>query len=302
MTLTFAVRQAVLFPRPLPPEAPPLLFDTHLHLIDRAQLRYPWLGRVPPLDRDWTYDDYAARAAGLGITGALHMEVDVAEADIDAETAFVAGVMARPGSLIRGAISAARPEDAGFAAWLDRLDRGVVCGIRRILHEVDDRVSQAPLFRANVQRLGAAGLPFDIVMLQRQLPLAMALVDACPDTVFVLDHCGVPDITGGTFADWAASITDLARRPNLHAKISGITAYGGPDWTVDTLRPWVEHVIGAFGWSRVVWGSDSPVCNLHGSLERWVGATLALIVGVSDSERGAFLRGNALRLWGLADV
>ncbi|MGQ0564671.1 MAG: amidohydrolase family protein [Gemmobacter sp.] len=276
-----------------------MLFDTHLHLVDRTRLRYPWLAGVPPLDRDWTLADYAARAAALGITGALHMEVDVAPDLIEAETAFVAGLMARPGSILRGAISSARPEEAGFADWLDRQDRAVVRGLRRVLHVVEDAVSQSPLFRQNVARLGPAGLPFDIVMLQRQLPLAGALADSCPGTTFVLDHCGVPDIVGDDFAGWAASITDLARRPNVNAKVSGITTYGGPDWTVAGLRPYVEHVIGAFGWNRVVWGSDSPVCNLHGSLERWVAATHELIAGVSDSERQALSEGNARRIWNL---
>jgi len=277
-----------------------MLFDTHLHLIDRQRLSYPWLAGVPALDRDWTLADYADRAARLGITGALHMEVDVAEADIDAETAWVAAQMAQPGSLLRGAISAARPESPGFAAWLDRLDRRTVRGIRRVLHVVDDGISQLPLFRENVARLGPAGLPFDICMLQRQLPLALALVDACPGTIFVLDHCGVPAITGGDFAGWAAMITDLARRPHVNAKISGITAYGTADWSVDSLRPYVEHVIGAFGWHRVVWGSDSPVCTLHASLERWVAATHALTAGASPDERLAFALGNAQRIWGLS--
>jgi len=277
-----------------------MLFDTHLHLIDRRRLSYPWLAGVPALDRDWTLADYADRAARLGISGALHMEVDVAGADIDAETAWVAGQMAEPGSLLRGAISAARPESPGFAAWLERLDRRTVRGIRRVLHVVDDGISQLPLFRENVARLGPAGLPFDICMLQRQLPLALALVDACPGTIFVLDHCGVPAITGGDFAGWAAMITDLARRPHVNAKISGITAYGTAGWSVDSLRPYVEHVIGAFGWNRVVWGSDSPVCNLHASLERWVAATHALTAGASQDERLAFASGNAQRIWGLS--
>lgn len=276
-----------------------MLFDTHLHLIDRRHLSYPWLARVPALDRDWTLADYADQAARLGITGALHMEVDVAESDIDAETAWVTGQMAQPGSLLRGAISAARPEAPGFAAWLERLDRHTVRGIRRVLHVVDDGISQLPLFRENVARLGPAGLPFDICMLQRQLPLAVALVDACPGTTFVLDHCGVPAMTGGDFAGWAAMITDLARRPHVNAKISGITAYGTVDWTLDSLRPYVEHVIGAFGWNRVVWGSDSPVCTLHASLGRWVDATRALTAGASDDERLAFGFGNARRIWGL---
>lgn len=274
-----------------------MIFDTHLHLIDRGRLAYPWLAAVPALDRDWAFDSYCATAARLGITDVLHMEVDVAEADIDRETAWVAEMMARPGSPMRGAISAARPEGEGFAAWLETLDRRVVRGIRRVLHVVPDTVSQTPLFRRNVGLLGQAGLPFDICMLQRQLPLAADLVDACPGTTFVLDHCGVPDIAGGSFADWAARITDLARRPNLHAKVSGITAYGPPGWTAQTLRPYVLHVIESFGPARVVWGSDSPVCTLQSSLPEWVATTHALLAGLTQAERAAILHGNAQRLW-----
>lgn len=274
-----------------------MIFDTHLHLIDRGRLRYPWLAALPPLDRDWDFDSYGATAARLGITDVLHMEVDVAEADIDAETAWIAELMARPGSPLRGAISAARPETAGFAAWLERVDRKVVRGVRRVLHVVPDEVSQAPLFRENLRRLGAAGLPFDICMLQRQLPLAAALVDACPGTTFILDHCGVPDIAGGDFGDWAAKITELARRPNLHAKVSGITAYGPAGWTAETLRPYVRHVIERFGPSRVVWGSDSPVCTLQSSLAEWVAVTHLLLADLSAGDRDAILQGNARRLW-----
>lgn len=276
-----------------------MIFDTHLHLVDRARLSYPWLGGLPALDRDWDFASYCAQAARLGITDALHMEVDVAEADIDAETAFVAGLMTQPGSILRGAISAARPESASFAAWLERVDRGVVKGLRRVLHVVPDTVSQQPLFRQNIARLAHAGLPFDIVMLQRQLSLAANLADACPDTVFVLDHCGVPDIAGGDFGAWAAGITELARRPQVNAKISGITAYAKPDWTLHTLRPYVEHVIAAFGWDRVVWGSDSPVCTLQSSLDQWVGVTHALVAEASVDERAALFQGNARRIWGL---
>lgn len=274
-----------------------MIFDTHLHLIDRARLSYPWLAGLPPLDRDWDFDSYCLTAARLGITDVLHMEVDVAEADIDAETAWIADLMARPGSPMRGAISAARPESAGFAAWLERVDHSIVKGVRRVLHVVPDEVSQTPLFRENIRALGQAGLPFDICMLERQLPLAADLVDACPDTTFVLDHCGVPAIAGGDFALWAARITDLARRPNLHAKLSGITAYGPADWTAETLRPYVGHVIASFGPGRVVWGSDSPVCTLQSSLPEWVALTHLLLADLTEAERAAILHGNARRLW-----
>jgi predicted TIM-barrel fold metal-dependent hydrolase len=274
-----------------------MIFDTHLHLIDRSRLRYPWLASLPPLDRDWDFDSYLATASRMGVTDVLHMEVDVADTDIDAETAWIAELMARPGSPLRGAISAARPESDGFEAWLDRVDRRVVRGVRRVLHVVPDAVSQDDRFRRNLRKLGQAGLPFDICMLQRQLSLAADLVDACPDTTFILDHCGVPDIASGSFDDWAASITRLAERPHLNAKLSGISAYGPPDWTLQTLQPYADHLIHAFGPQRIVWGSDSPVCTLQSSLPEWVATTHALLAGLSADERKLVLHENARRIW-----
>ncbi len=274
-----------------------MIFDTHLHLIDRARLSYPWLQNAPALNRDWTYDDYEVIARRVGITDVLHMEVDVAEADIDAETAYVADLMQRPNSLIRGAIAAARPEAVGFQDWLERADRNVVKGVRRVLHVMPDDLSQSDLFRENITRLGAAGLPFDIVMLARQLPHAQSLADACPNTQFVLDHCGVPDIAAGEFDHWAAQITALAQRPNVNLKLSGVTAYTGGAWTLETLRPWVDHVIAEFGPARVVWGSDSPVCTLNASLAEWVCATHVLLMQLSADEQDAVLQRNAQRIW-----
>jgi predicted TIM-barrel fold metal-dependent hydrolase len=276
------------------------MFDTHLHLIDRSRLTYPWLTDAPALDRDWTYADYETTARRLGITDTLHMEVDVATSDIEAETAFVADLMARPNSLIRGAISAARPEGPDFPGWLDRADRNVIKGIRRVLHVVPDEVSKTPTFRDNLRRMGRVGLPFDICLLARQLPLAAELADAAPDTTLILDHCGVPDIAGGGFDTWASQITALARRPNLNAKISGITAYTGGTWTLDTLRPYTDHILNCFGWTRVVWGSDSPVCTLASSLPEWVAATRALVADASADERAALFHQNARRLWQIA--
>lgn len=281
-------------------EGKPVIFDTHLHLVDRKRLSYPWLGDAPALNRDWSYEDYESTARRIGITDVLHMEVDVAEADMQAETAFIAELMQRPDSLIRGAIAASRPEAAGFAAWLEAVDRRVVKGVRRALHVVPDEVSQAALFRQNIALLGAAGLPFDIVVLARQLPLAQMLVDACPDTIFVLDHCGVPDIAGGGFDAWSAQIAELAQRPNLNIKLSGVTAYTAGQWSLDTLRPWVAHILDQFGPDRIVWGSDSPVCTLHSSLPEWVAASHALLSALSTDERNNVLHGNAHRIWKIA--
>jgi predicted TIM-barrel fold metal-dependent hydrolase len=272
------------------------IIDTHLHLIYQNQLRYPWLGDVPPLNKEFHLQDYRAQAEALGIEAALHMEVDVAEDDQAAETEFVTGL----GAPVIGAIAACRPESAEFAGSIEGIAANPkVRGLRRILHTSPDELGLRPLFAENLRRLAAYDLSFDLCVLARQLPIAAQLAQACPDVRFVLDHCGVPDVASQTLDPWRADIRRLAERPNVTCKISGVVAYAGADWTVAALRPFVEHCIAAFGWDRVVWGSDWPVCTLTADLARWVAASRDLVSGCSESEVTALFNGNARRLYRL---
>lgn len=109
-------------------------------------------------------------------------------------------------------------------------------------------------FRENIKRLEGTGLTFDLCALPHQIDKVTALADLAPDVQFVLDHCGVPDIKSGALESWQKGISEIAQRENVVAKISGVVAYADPaSWTVDTVRPYVEHVIDAFGWERIVW-------------------------------------------------
>ncbi|MCD7107508.1 amidohydrolase [Rhizobium sp. DKSPLA3] len=278
-----------------------MIIDTHLHLIDRTALTYPWLSSVPALDRDYLYETYRQEALRCGIAASLHMEVDVAAEEIEAETLHVGQLAALPESLLVGAIAACRPEDQSFPAMLERQrENPLVKGFRRVLHVMPDDLSESAVFRDNIKRLAGTGLTFDLCVLPRQLGHAAALADLAPDVTFILDHCGVPDIKAGDISLWRDELKDVARRPNVVCKISGLIAYTDPDsWSVDKIRPYAETAILQFGWDRVVWGSDWPVCTLAGSLSTWVAATHALLAGSSDSERHALLAGNALKLWSL---
>lgn len=278
-----------------------MIVDTHLHVIDQSALDYPWLASVEPLNRDWIYDEYERDARRAGISGTLHMEVDVAPARIEDETGYVGTLADRPDSLIVGAIASCRPEEAGFAAYLEcQRANSLVKGFRRVLHVMPDELSEQPLFRENLKRLGGTGLTFDLCVLPRQLDKAITLADLAPDVTFILDHCGVPDIAGDVRQPWRDGIAEIARRPNVIAKVSGVVAYADAEtWIAETLRPWVEHTINAFGWDRVVWGSDWPVCTLGGGLTAWVAATHALLDGASEDERRKLLSENARRVWSL---
>ena len=276
-----------------------MFFDTHLHLIYPDRLRYPWLVDFPALNKPSTFDSYQRKARRLGITDCLHMEVDVAAKQITLETEMIAELMALPESPMRGAISSCRPETPDFTSFLDEARQNpVIRGFRRVLHTQPDELSQSSVFRDNVKRLSGTGLTFDLCVLPRQLSIAAELVDHCPDVHFVLDHCGVPDIAGGGLRPWREDMCELAKRRNVTAKISGIIAYADPEnWGLNDISPYFEHTAETFGEDRIIWGSDSPVCNLGGGLETWVAATHALTAGWSPEARARLYADNARALW-----
>ena len=264
------------------------LIDTHQHLILRDQLGYEWTKHVPALaSGDFSPTDYARLTAGKGVIGSLFMETGVDDADYQTEARLIAGLVGTMGML--GQIASCRPEtDAGFDAWLEEGDRLHVKGYRRILHVMDDSLSGSVTFRANLKKIGRRGLPFDLCVLARQHDLAEDLIKAHDDQIFVLDHCGNPDIAAAAFSPWARSLRRLAAFPNLYVKLSGITANCAPG-TVNAalLRPYVDHVLDCFGADRVLWGGDWPVVNIHSSLPGWIDITHEVLAQGSADERRA---------------
>lgn len=277
------------------------LIDTHLHLIDRKAARHSWIDDTPALQgRDFTLDDAQALYDGA-VAGSIFMEVDVDEADIRAEARWVGGLVAQ-GRLL-GQICACRPEHDDPGAlddWIAEARTLGAVGMRRILHTVPDDLSESGIFRANVRRIGQAGLVFDMNFLHRTLDRAEALARACDDMVLVLDHCGTPDIAGGEWDIWARGITRLAALPHVNVKLSGVTAYAAPGADhAAVVAPYIDHVLSSFGTSRVVWGSDWPVVNMGAGLPGWLKITRDVLARLSADEAADIARRNAERIYGV---
>jgi predicted TIM-barrel fold metal-dependent hydrolase len=277
------------------------LIDTHQHLILRDKIGYSWTQEFPILaSGDFTQADYAGLTAGKGVIGTVFMETGVDDSDYKAEARMVAGFVGQGGML--GQIASIRPEhDKGFDDWLAEAQGLKVVGFRRILHVVPDDVSQHETFRRNLRKIGAAGMPFDLNFLARQLPICEALLRACPDQPYILDHCGVPDVAGGAFEEWAAGIDRIAPFQNVVVKLSGITTYCAPGTArVALIRPYVDRLLDRFGPNRMLWGGDWPVVNLGAGLPRWIDMTRELLSGLSGDEQFAIGQGTARRVYGLA--
>ena len=177
------------------------------------------------------------------------------------------------------ATAAATDYIAGVVGWVDLTDPGVgdtlaelkaggsgiyLVGIR---HQVQDEEDPAWVARKDVIRgikaVGAAGLAYDLLPKQRELPACLPPVDANPDMRFVIDHIAKPLIAEGEMEPWAAGLAELAKRPNVYCKLSGmVTEANWTGWKPEDLKPYLDRVLEWFGEDRVMFGSDWPVCLL----------------------------------------
>jgi predicted TIM-barrel fold metal-dependent hydrolase len=275
-----------------------VLIDTHQHLWDLARFPYSWCAGIPALNRSFHFSDYAVASAGLGIVKTVFVECDVDEPNALAEARMIQEISGRHPS-IAGIVASGRPERDGFRSHLEQLARlERVRGLRRILHTQPDGLSRQPGFAENIRLLPEFGFSFDLCVLARQLPLAIDLVRRCPDVSFILDHCGVPDVKGGALDPWRTHVAEIAAFPNVTCKISGLVAYADPaTWSPGGLRPWFDHALAEFGWDRVVWGGDWPVCTTAATLAQWVEATRELTRDASASQRERLFHANAERVY-----
>ncbi|HEU6449297.1 MAG TPA: amidohydrolase [Verrucomicrobiae bacterium] len=275
------------------------IIDTHQHLIYPDNLRNPWTADVPALaGKPFRLEEYRVAAKDTGITETLFMEVDVIESQIKLETEFFLDLATKPETGIVGVLANCRPEMETFPAYLESVLHPKLKGLRRILHVVPDELSQTPLFAKNLSLLAKYNLTFDFCLLARQLPIGMRLIRQLPNQQFVLDHCGVPDIKNNSFEPWRQSISEIAKFPNLACKISGVVAYCDPqNVTTNAIRPYVEHCIEQFGWDRVMFGGDWPVCNTTSSLGKWVEIIKEIVGRESAGNQEKLFSKNAERIY-----
>lgn len=291
----------------------PLMIDTHQHLWDLTKLKLPWLDTAPQvLKQSYHHKEYREAIEGFNMR-AVYMEVHVDESHLNAEAEHVIGLSKAQGLTI-GAVIGGRPEAANFASYVDKF-KGMpeVKGVRRVLHTPETPAGSClkDTFVQNVKLLGKRGLSFDLCMRPGELDDALRLTELCPDTRFILDHCGNADpkafrktAVAGEKPDhdanaWKKAIERLAKRPNLLCKISGVIARLPMGGGAEDLAPIVNHCLDSFGPDRVIFGSDWPVCLLGAPLKRWVLMLTQIIATRSAADRKKLWSENALKHYGL---
>jgi L-fuconolactonase len=268
------------------------VIDAHHHLWDPARRDYPWLAGLDPIRRPYTVDDLRQ----VSDADATVLVQTVPSADETAE--FLATAAADgPVAGVVGWVDLTAPDVADRLAALDH--RALLVGIR---HQVENEPDPEWLLRADVRRgltaVAEAGLTYDLLVNPAQYAAAATVADHLPDAPFVLDHAGKPPIASGEIVGWARAITEIARRPNVFCKLSGlVTEADWASWRAGDLAPYAEHVLTAFGADRVLFGSDWPVCELAATYAQVVEVAESCTAGLSPAERHEVFEATARRAY-----
>ena len=277
------------------------ILDAHHHLWDTRRLRYTLFDKLPALNRPYTIDEFEPVASRNGVTGSICVEAASAGADGFAEAKWLLGQ--RAAELVQGIVVWVPLERPDLADYLDRLreiDDGRIVGVRRSFEFEEPDFASRDEVVAGVKEVARRGLVCDLVIFHPALPAVIDLVRACPEATFVLDHLGKPPIRDGVTGVWREHIVELASLTNIVCKISGLmTEADHARWRTEDLVPCTEHVIRCFGWSRVLFGSDWPVCQQAGTYERWLEVATAAVRDATAEQKQDFFAENARRTYRL---
>lgn len=271
--------------------------DAHQHFWRFDPVRDAWITPdMAPIRRDFLPSDLAPVLAANGMDGCVAVQADQSEA----ETRFLLE-LAHANQFVRGIVGwvdLRAPDLDDTLACLSADD--ALCGVRHISQaEPDDFLTRDDVVRG-IGHLHRFGLTFDVLLYERQLPAAIALADRLPDQPFVLDHLGKPCIRDGVLEPWATHLRELARRPNVWCKVSGLVSEA--DWThwrPADLRPYLDVAFDAFGPERLMFGSDWPVCLVAGEYARVKSVVDDYTAALSADEQRALFGVNASHFYEL---
>ncbi|GAA0417348.1 amidohydrolase [Acrocarpospora corrugata] len=275
------------------------MIDAHHHLWDPARRVYGWMAgeALAPLRRAYGVEDLRRETSAAGITGTVLVQT---VSDLTETEEFLSLAAASDG-LIRGVVGwvdLTAPDVSDQLARLRTLPGGdLLVGIR---HQVQDEPDPDWFARPDVRRgllaVAAAGLVYDLLVLVPQLPVAREVVAGLPDLRFVLDHAAKPPVASGELNPWSDALAALAKLPHVSCKLSGlVTEASWSDWTPADLAPYAEHVLDSFGSSRVMFGSDWPVCELAATYSQ----VTALARSLTPTDHTQIFKSTAESVYGL---
>ncbi|MBO3746410.1 amidohydrolase family protein [Streptosporangiaceae bacterium NEAU-GS5] len=278
--------------------------DAHHHLWDPGRRDYPWMAgdALAPIRKPYDLADLTRHTAAAGVDRTVLVQTISSHA----ETLEFLTTASASGGLIAGVVGwldLTAPDVADRLAELRAGPGGdLLVGVRhQVQDESDPEWLSRPDVRAGLRAIADAGLVYDLLVLVHQLPMAIQTVRDLPELRFVLDHAAKPSIAAGMIEPWATHLKTLSDEPNVSCKLSGlVTEASWTSWRPGDIAPYSARVLECFGPSRVMFGSDWPVCELAATYPQVVELAATVTAHLAPEERARIFTGTAIDWYGLA--
>jgi L-fuconolactonase len=272
--------------------------DSHQHFWKYNSAEHTWMtDAMPGLKRDFMPDDLVPLLSQIGFDGCIAVQARQSLAETDwllklaDDNDFIKGVI--------GWVDLRSPDI--YKVLSGYSNRRKLVGVRHVVHdEADDHFMLQPAFQKGIAALKDFDLSYDLLLFPKHLPVALQLVEKFPEQSFILDHIAKPLISRGEFSPWREDLIELAKHPNVFCKLSGmVTEAVWGNWKEDDFLPYLDIVTEAFDTSRIMIGSDWPVCTLSGEYS----ATMKIVINYastfSKEIRDGILGSNSIRIYKL---
>lgn len=269
--------------------------DTHLHLWELGRFTYEWIEAGTLLGRDYLPEEALPLMQAAGINSCVLVEAgadDLGELhwflDLARQHAPIAGVVAKID--VRGDVERV----------LSQVNPASLASLKGVRINCFDPNEDWALLANGMRALARHRLSCDLLVGAGVLPHLKSLIAAHPDVTFVLDHFGGVSITPGGHVDWRETLRTIAELPNTALKISGyLTAAQPRPLSAETLRPYLDIALDVFGASRLMYGSDWPVCTLGGAYADTVQLLKMAASALSPDEKADLWGAAAARIYRL---
>lgn len=251
--------------------------DSHHHFwnYDANPMDFPWMTEdLAVLKNSFQPADLARLFNEVGMEGSIAVQAR----ELPVETEYLLD-LARQHSFVRGVVGWVDLCSDDIEQLLEPYsNQELLKGFRMLIHDQPDPdFADSAEHARGVGLLAGYGWTYDLLLRTIHLPAAIRLVDRYPQQLFVVDHIAKPDPMQSDWSAWQKGIVEIARRPNVYCKLSGmVTEADWSNWRKPDYSRFLDEVLDAFGAERCMYGSDWPVCtcatdykSMYSVVEEW---------------------------------
>ncbi|KJG34616.1 amidohydrolase [Photobacterium angustum] len=244
------------------------IIDAHQHYWHYNPSEYDWIDdSMKVLQQDFLPSHYKEEMKGNNI----HGSVVVQARQSDQETKWLLDLADHNEHIL------------GIVGWIDLKSKNLehqlkeykastkLKGFRHVIHDELDIDFMLDLqFINGLRLLNEYNYTYDLLIKSEHLENTIRLIEQLPKMKLVIDHIAKPNIKKKEWDTWAINLKKIAKDyPHVYCKISGIvTEADWYNWKEEELIEYIKYVIDIFGPSRVMFGTDWPVCQVASKINK----------------------------------